>query len=276
MRPSIESLSQICRTRDQLLPQRRHARRLRRLPGRHATTRPQVLGEFARNGWLNIVGGCCGTTPEWIAAIAEAVEGVAPRQIPDVPALVRPTAARSRWSIRPETNFVMVGERTNITGSRKFARLIKEGNFDEAIAVAREQVEDGANILDVNMDEGLIDGEEAMTRFLNLIAAEPDIAKRADHDRQLEVGGHRGRAEVRPGQVDRQLDQPEGGRGEVPRAGPARPALRRGGRRDGVRRGRARPSPRDRQGRDLRARLQAADRGGRLPTRRTSSSTPTS
>ena len=141
--------------------------------GRDGTA--QMLGEFARNGWVNIVGGCCGTTPEWIAAIAREVEGVTPRQVPDLP----------RWSyysgdevlvVRPETNFVMVGERCNITGSLKFTRLIKEGNFEAAIAVAREQVESGANILDVNMDADLIDGEEAMTRFLHLLADEPDIA----------------------------------------------------------------------------------------------------
>ena len=135
-----------------------------------------VLGEFARNGWLNIVGGCCGTTPEWIAAIAKAVDGVPPRPIPELP----------HWSnysgmeplvIRPETNFIMIGERTNITGSKKFARLIKSGDFEAALAVARDQVEGGANILDVNMDEGMIDGEQAMTRFLNLISTDESIAK---------------------------------------------------------------------------------------------------
>ena len=135
-----------------------------------------ILGEFARNGWLNIVGGCCGTTPEWIAAIGRAIENVPPRKIPDVP----------HWSaysgmeallVRPETNFIMIGERTNITGSKKFARLIKSGDYEAALAVARDQVEGGANILDVNMDEGMIDGEQAMTRFLNLVSADPAIAK---------------------------------------------------------------------------------------------------
>ncbi|HLJ92952.1 MAG TPA: methionine synthase, partial [Gemmataceae bacterium] len=135
-----------------------------------------VLGEFARNGWLNLVGGCCGTTPEWIAAIAQAVDGVPPRRVPDLP----------HWStysgmeplvIRPETNFLMIGERTNITGSKRFARLIKSGDYEAALAVARDQVESGANILDVNMDEALIEGEKAMTRFLNLVAAEPDISR---------------------------------------------------------------------------------------------------
>jgi 5-methyltetrahydrofolate--homocysteine methyltransferase len=135
-----------------------------------------VLGEFARNGWVNLVGGCCGTTPEWTAAIGRAVEGIAPRKVPQLPA----------WSyycgdevlvIRPETNFVMIGERCNITGSLKFKRLIKEGNYAAAIAVAREQVQNGANILDVNMDADLIDSEEAITRFLRLLANEPDLAR---------------------------------------------------------------------------------------------------
>src|SRR6266567_225439 len=103
----------------------------------------KMLGEFARNGWLNFVGGCCGTTPEWIRAIAQAVEGVPPRR-----ALV----------IRPESNFIMIGERTNITGSKRFSRLIRSGDFEAALTVARDQVEAGANILDVNMDEALIDG----------------------------------------------------------------------------------------------------------------------
>ncbi len=135
-----------------------------------------TIAEFASNGWLNIIGGCCGTTPDYIRQIARAVADKAPRVRP------KPTG----WStfsgleplvIRPETNFIMIGERTNITGSKRFARLIKSGNFDEALAVAREQVEAGANIIDVNMDEGLIDGEKAMTRFLNLVAVEPDIAR---------------------------------------------------------------------------------------------------
>jgi 5-methyltetrahydrofolate--homocysteine methyltransferase len=135
-----------------------------------------LLGEFARSGWVNIVGGCCGTTPEWIAAIGRAVDGVPPRKVPELPS----------WSyycgdevlvVRPETNFVMIGERCNITGSAKFKRLIKEGNFDAGMNVAREQVQNGANILDVNMDADLIDSEEAMTRFLRLLANEPDLSR---------------------------------------------------------------------------------------------------
>jgi 5-methyltetrahydrofolate--homocysteine methyltransferase len=136
----------------------------------------QVLGEFAANGWVNIVGGCCGTTPRHIQAIAGAVAGVTPRTRPTLP----PWSCFSGFEplrIRPESNFILVGERTNITGSRRFARLIKEGKFEDALAVAREQVEGGANILDVNMDEGLIDGVKAMTHFLNLLAVEPDVAR---------------------------------------------------------------------------------------------------
>ena len=138
----------------------------------------------------------------------------------------------------------MVGERTNITGSKQFARLIKDGNFEAALAVARDQVEGGANILDVNMDEGLIDGEQAMTRFLNLISTDPSIAKIPIMVDSSKWSGHRGGAQVRSGQVDRQLDQPEGRRGRVPRPGPAGPALRRRRGRHGLRRARARPSPR--------------------------------
>jgi len=174
--------------------------------GKDATAR--TMGEFARQGWVNIVGGCCGTTPEWTAAMARAVEGVKPRRV--LPPLTPPSqgggkdvgppsqggersaapplegGGRGGWSyfsgdevlvVRPETNFVMVGERCNITGSLKFKRLIKEGNFDTAIAIAREQVQNGANILDVNMDADLIDGKEAMVRFLYLLANEPELAK---------------------------------------------------------------------------------------------------
>lgn len=135
-----------------------------------------TLREFAQNGWLNLVGGCCGTNPAWIKSIAQAVEGIAPRK----------TGARNHWSwysgskplvIRENTGFITVGERTNITGSKRFARLIRENQFEEAIKVARDQVQNGANILDVNMDEGLIDGEKAMTQFLNQVASEPDVTE---------------------------------------------------------------------------------------------------
>ena len=136
----------------------------------------EVIAEFAQNGWVNIVGGCCGTNPAYIRQIAAAVEGIVPRPRP-TPTGLSSYSGMEPLTIRPDTNFIMVGERTNITGSRKFARLIREGQYEEAVAVARDQVEGGANILDVNMDEGMIDGEAAMTRFLNLIAADPGIAR---------------------------------------------------------------------------------------------------
>jgi 5-methyltetrahydrofolate--homocysteine methyltransferase len=135
-----------------------------------------ILGEYAREGWLNIVGGCCGTTPEHIRAIAATMEGQAPHR-PSRPEPLTRLSGLEPLVIRPESLFIMVGERTNITGSRHFARLIREERLDEALAVARHQVEGGANILDVNMDEGLIDSEKMMTRFLSLIASEPDIAR---------------------------------------------------------------------------------------------------
>ncbi len=136
----------------------------------------EIIGEYARNGWVNLVGGCCGTTPEWTAAIAREIEGITPRRVPRLPHYSY-FCGDEVLVVRPETNFVMVGERCNITGSLRFKRLIKEGNFDAAIAVARDQVQNGANILDVNMDADLIDGKEAMTRFLMLLANEPDLAK---------------------------------------------------------------------------------------------------
>ena len=137
----------------------------------------RTLGEFAAAGWLNIVGGCCGTTPAHIRAIAAAVAELAAAQAADdrtAHASERPRAAdrSARKAI-----FSLIGERTNITGSKKFSRLILGEKFEEAVAVARQQVESGANVIDVNMDEALLDGEAAMTQFLNLIAAEPEVAR---------------------------------------------------------------------------------------------------
>ena len=150
-----------------------------------------LLRDFASSGFVNILGGCCGTTPDHIAAIAKAVEGVAPRPLPedswlDAPSRQPPVASREHYSqfsglevltIRPDSNFQMIGERTNVTGSAKFARLIKSGNYTEAVSVASDQVRGGANLLDVNMDEGMLDSEQAMTTFLNYIATEPEIAR---------------------------------------------------------------------------------------------------
>ncbi len=134
------------------------------------------LREWAENGLLNIVGGCCGTTPAHIAAIAEAVRGVVPRRIPEIAPLLR-LSGLEPMVVGPDTNFVNVGERTNVTGSAKFAKLILEGNYAEALVVARQQVDSGAQIIDVNMDEGLLDAQRAMVTFLNLVASEPDIAR---------------------------------------------------------------------------------------------------
>jgi len=137
----------------------------------------QYLHEFATSGLVNIIGGCCGTTPDHIRAIAQAVEGVKPRLV------LQPTACYTQFSgletltIRPDSNFIMIGERTNVTGSRRFARLIKSGDFSAALDVALDQVRGGANILDVNMDEAMLDSEQAMTTFLNLLATEPEIAR---------------------------------------------------------------------------------------------------
>jgi 5-methyltetrahydrofolate--homocysteine methyltransferase len=136
----------------------------------------RTLGEFAANGWLNIVGGCCGTTPAHIRAIADAVADKPPRQRSHPEPLTR-LSGLEPLVIRPESNFLMIGERTNITGSKRFSKLILAGKFEEAVAVAREQVESGANVIDVNMDEGMLDGEAAMTRFLNLVAAEPEVCR---------------------------------------------------------------------------------------------------
>ncbi len=135
-----------------------------------------VLGAFAREGMLNFVGGCCGTRPEHVGAIAKAVAGVKRRTVPAPPRHTR-LAGLEPLTLTPESNFTVIGERTNITGSAVFRRLIKDGKYDEAVAVARQQVEGGANILDVCMDEGMIDGVAAMRKFLNLIASEPDIAR---------------------------------------------------------------------------------------------------
>ncbi len=134
------------------------------------------LREFAANGWLNIVGGCCGTTPDYIAAIADAVRDCAPH-VPAAPAPYTRLSGLDALAIRPDSNFVNIGERTNVTGSPQFSKLILGGDYEGALAVARQQVAGGAQIIDINMDEGMLDSEQAMTTFLNLIAGETDIAR---------------------------------------------------------------------------------------------------
>mgnify|MGYP006414325447 FL=1 len=134
------------------------------------------LREWAANGWLNIVGGCCGTTPEHIRRIAEAVSDCAPRRLAKPEPWLR-LSGMEALTVRPESNFINIGERNNVTGSPRFAKLIKNDQYEDALAVARQQVENGAQIIDVNMDEGMLDSEAAMVRFLNLIASEPDISR---------------------------------------------------------------------------------------------------
>ncbi len=135
-----------------------------------------VIGEFAAQGLLNIVGGCCGTTPAHIEAIASAVKGVAPRARPALPSRLR-LSGLEPLTVGPDTLFVNIGERTNVTGSRRFAKLIADGRYEDGLEVARQQVESGAQMLDVNMDEGMLDSEHAMTTFLRLIASEPAIGR---------------------------------------------------------------------------------------------------
>jgi 5-methyltetrahydrofolate--homocysteine methyltransferase len=141
---------------------------------------PHTMGHqiegFLKSGFLNIVGGCCGTTPGHIKRIAELAKEAKPRKKPQADTLMH-LSGLEPVTLRPESNFMNVGERTNVTGSKKFLRLIKEGNYEEALSIAREQVEGGAQVIDVNMDEGMLDSEKAMTTFLNLIASEPDISR---------------------------------------------------------------------------------------------------
>ncbi|APR81706.1 5-methyltetrahydrofolate--homocysteine methyltransferase [Minicystis rosea] len=147
----------------------------------------RYLGQFAQGGLINIAGGCCGNTPEHIAAIAQALEGRHPREVPKARTLVAVPAespafkplrlSGSQPFTQQEGVYMMIGERTNVAGSPKFARLIKEGKFEEAVSIARQQVENGANVIDICMDEGMIDGVSAMTRFLSLLGSEPEVAK---------------------------------------------------------------------------------------------------
>lgn len=139
------------------------------------TFAPQIR-DWAEQGWLNIVGGCCGTTPAHIRAVAEAVRGLQPRPVPTIAPYLR-LSGLDALTVRPDSNFLNIGERTNIAGSPKFAQCIKAGDYEAALSIARQQVENGAQVIDVCMDEGMIDGVAAMTRFLNLISSEPDICK---------------------------------------------------------------------------------------------------
>ncbi|WP_416140645.1 methionine synthase [Halomonas sp. HK25] len=135
-----------------------------------------IVAEFAESGLVNIIGGCCGSTPEHIAAIHRAIQGMTPRRVPEVPRACR-LSGLEPFNITADSLFVNVGERTNVTGSARFKRLIVEEDFTTALEVALEQVENGAQVIDINMDEGMLESQEAMVRFLNLIAGEPDIAR---------------------------------------------------------------------------------------------------
>jgi 5-methyltetrahydrofolate--homocysteine methyltransferase len=175
MRPFVEDLARVASTWVACYPNAG-------LPNEFGTHDEQpgdtskYLGAFARDGLVNIVGGCCGTTPEHVRAIAAAVEGVAPRRVPE-PRRGTCFSGLEPFAITEDTNFVMIGERTNVTGSARFRRLIEAGDFQEAVEVALEQVRGGANLIDVNMDAGLLEGEQAMTTFLNLLATEPEVAR---------------------------------------------------------------------------------------------------
>jgi len=140
-------------------------------------TTGSLVGEFATSGLVNIVGGCCGTTPPHIQAIAEAVDGVSPRTIPRLESGITYYSGLETLAIRSDSNFQMIGERTNVTGSARFRKLIEADDYDTALEVALDQVRGGANLLDVNMDEGMLDSEAAITRFLNLIASEPEVSR---------------------------------------------------------------------------------------------------
>ncbi len=175
MRPFIEALSGVATVFTSLYP---NAGLPNEFGGYDET--PAFMAEraadYARSGFVNILGGCCGTTPEHIRALAE-VAAAHPPRVPADPPRTLCLSGYEPLVFRDDLNFVNIGERTNVTGSRRFARLIREENYEEALAVARQQVENGAQMIDVNMDEGMLDGEAAMQRFLNLIATEPDIAR---------------------------------------------------------------------------------------------------
>ena len=241
--PYLEALSDSGPLRHFCPPQRRAAQRngrIRARSRRHGRPTRGLSGQRPRQHlWVAVAAprqSTSGPSLLWSAAKAR------------VPFLLTPTTAirmsRQRpllslsgleplW-VTPESNFVNVGERTNVTGSRKFLRLIREDRFEEAVEVAREQVEGGAQILDVNMDEGMLDSAECMQRFLNLIAAEPDIARIPGHDRQLQMGGHRGRFAVRSGQGRGEFHQPQGRRSRISAPSGHHSPLRRCGHRHGL------------------------------------------
>ncbi len=175
MRPFIEALSGIAESYVSVYPNAGLPNEFGEYDDSPAYMAAQIAG-FAESGFVNIVGGCCGTTPQHIKAIADAVSSLKPRRKPE-PKHELQLSGLEPLMVNPTTGFINVGERTNVTGSRKFARLIKEGNYDEALSIARQQVESGAQVIDVNVDEGMLDSEKVMKEFLNLIASEPEISR---------------------------------------------------------------------------------------------------
>ena len=175
MRPHIEELSKVAGTHISCYPNAGLPNEM----GQYDLDPPQMaqlVGEFVENGWINILGGCCGTTPPHIGAMAERVRNLKPHRVPRPESWLRLSGTQA-FTQRPDSNFTMVGERTNVTGSKAFARLIRDGKFEEAVDVARQQVLGGATVIDINMDDALLDGEAAMTKFLRLIAGDGEVSK---------------------------------------------------------------------------------------------------
>ena len=175
LRPYIEELSRISETYVSAHPNAGLPNEMGEYDLDPATMAKEIRG-WAEKGFLNIIGGCCGTTPEHIAAMAEAVADLPPRQLPEIEVACR-LSGLEPCTISKDSLFVNVGERTNVTGSKRFLRLIKEEDYDAALDVARDQVENGAQIIDINMDEGMLESAECMVKFLNLVASEPEISK---------------------------------------------------------------------------------------------------
>ncbi len=177
MRPHVASLAKLAETNVSCYPNAGLPNEFGEYDELPATT-AELLREFAQSGLVNLVGGCCGTRPEHIRAIAEAVQALPPRKVlvPRGKALTQYTGLET-LTIRPDSNFQMIGERTNVTGSARFRRLIQAEDYEEAVSVAMQQVRGGANLLDVNMDEGLLDSEQCMTTYLNLLASEPEVSR---------------------------------------------------------------------------------------------------
>ena len=175
MRPHIEEMSKVAGTYISCYPNAGLPNEM----GQYDLDPPRMadlVGEFVENGWINILGGCCGTTPPHIGAMAERVRRMKPHQVKQPEHWLR-LAGTQAFTQRPDSNFTMIGERTNVTGSKAFARLIRDGKFEEAVDVARQQVLGGATVIDINMDDALLDGEAAMTKFLRLIAGDGDVSK---------------------------------------------------------------------------------------------------